>query len=49
MAREFNELRAEMSQTAQIKSEAMAREILAQLPLQDYKNCAGRVNTRNRR
>jgi len=37
MARKFNELRAKMSQTAQIKSEAMAREILAQLPLQELR------------
>lgn len=37
MARKFNQLRAKMSQTAQIKSEAMAREILAQLPLQELR------------
>ncbi|MHB8153290.1 MAG: type II toxin-antitoxin system RelE/ParE family toxin [Vulcanimicrobiaceae bacterium] len=34
MARTFNELRAKISPTAQIKSETMARDILRQLPLQ---------------
>lgn len=37
MARKFDELRAKMSQTAQIKSETMAGEILAQLPLQELR------------
>jgi transcriptional regulator with XRE-family HTH domain len=37
MARKFNELRAKMSPTAQIKSEAIAQEILAQLPLQELR------------
>ena len=37
MARKFDELRAKMSQTAQIKSEGVASEILAQLPLQELR------------
>jgi DNA-binding XRE family transcriptional regulator len=37
MARKFNELRAKMSPAAQVKSQVMAQEILAQLPLQELR------------
>ena len=37
MARKFNELRAKMSPSAQVKSQVMAQEILAQLPLQELR------------